>query len=89
MMYICAVFISPLYFLIRGKWVGFFVNSIFYGLAVLFLVSIVFSFIAPFFWIVAAAHAGFSLRKELMEEHATMIAKKMAEQMVKSQPPQQ
>jgi hypothetical protein len=85
MMYLCAVFIPPLYFAIRGKWVSFAINSIFYGLACLFALSIVGLPIAPFFWIISAAHAGFSLRKEMMEEQATMIAKKMAEQMVRSQ----
>ncbi len=89
MMYLCAVFIPPLYFLIRGKWVSFIINSIFYGLACLFALSIVGLPVAPFFWIVAAAHAGFSLRKEMMVEQATLIAEKMAEKIAKNQPPSQ
>jgi hypothetical protein len=88
MMYLCAVFISPLYFILRGRWVSFIINSIFYGIACVLALSIVGLPIAPFFWIVAAAHAGYSLRKEMMVEQATLIAEKMAERMVRSQPPQ-
>lgn len=89
MMYLCAVFIPPLYFAIRGKWVSFTINSIFYGIACLLALSIIGLPVAPFFWIIAASHAGFILRKEMMVEHATLIAEKMAEKMVRNQPPSQ
>jgi hypothetical protein len=81
MMYLCAIFASPLYFLIRGKWGGFFINSIFYGLAWLFLLTFVFAIVAPLFWIVAFTHASWSIRKEMAEEHAEMLATKMATKM--------
>ena len=86
MIHLCALFIPPLYFLIRGKWISAIINSIFYGLACIFVLSIVGFPIGLFFWVVAVAHAMWSLRKELMVEHATLIAEKMAEQLVKSRP---
>ena len=35
MMYLCIIFASPLYFLVRKKWGGFVLNSILYGIACL------------------------------------------------------
>lgn len=77
MMYLIIIFISPLYFLIRGKWLGFILNSVLYGLAVL---TILFG-IGILFWALAVGHAGWHLRRELMLEHAKMIAGEMAKQM--------
>jgi len=79
MMYLTIIFISPLYFVIRKKWGGFILNAILYGMA---LVTVWFG-IGILFWALAVGHAGWHLRKELMEEHARMIALKMAEQMKK------
>jgi hypothetical protein len=85
MMYLCIIFLSPLYFMIRGKWGGFVLNSILYGLACFCVISIIGIMIAPLFWMLAVGHASWSLRRELMEQNAIMIAEKMAEQMVKHQ----
>ena len=41
--------------------------------------------IAPLFWILSVGHAGWHLRKELMVEHADMIATKMAEKLAQNQ----
>lgn len=78
-MYVLAFFISPMYFLIRKKWGGFVINSILYFLA---LVTFFFG-IGIFFWVFGVGHAFFHLRKELMLEHATMVAEQMAKQMNK------
>lgn len=80
-MYLCVIFVPPLYFLIRNRWGGFFVNSVFYGLACLCLISLVGAMIAPLFWLVAVVHASWSLRKEVAEEQAEMLATKMAKKM--------
>jgi hypothetical protein len=81
MMYLAIIFISPVYFLARGKWGGFILNSILYGLGLICAISIIGLIVAPLFWALAVGHAGWHLRKEVMEEHARMIATKMAEQM--------
>lgn len=81
MRYLAVIFASPLYFLMRKNWGGFIVNSFFYGCALLLLVSIMGAMIAPFFWLIAVAHASFELRKELTVEAADLFARKMAEQM--------
>lgn len=81
MIYLVAIFISPLYFIIKGRWGAAILNSIFYGTAVLLLLTFVFAIAAPFPWMIAAIHAVWDLRKQMMEEHATIMAKKMAEAM--------
>lgn len=81
MMYLVAFFVSPLYFLIRKKWGGFVVNSIFYGLACLLALSIAFILAAPLFWIVAVMHAFWHVRKETFNEQAEILATKMAAKM--------
>lgn len=77
--YLCALFIPPLYFMMCGKWGSFIINAVFYGFACLMAVSIIGLAVAPFFWLVAAGHALFDLRKQLVNEHAEAIATKMAE----------
>lgn len=79
-MYVIAFFVSPLYFLIRGKWGGFVINLFLYLLAIF----TVFFGIGVFFWAFGVAHAFFHLRKELMKEQAVMIAEEMAKRMNKS-----
>ena len=86
MMYLCIIFISPVYFLARKKWGGFILNSILYGLACLFVLTFVFAFVGVVFWMLAVGHAGFVYRKELVAVQADLIATKMAEKM-QNQPP--
>lgn len=81
MIYLALIFISPVYFISRKKWGGFFLNSFLYGIACLCILSIVGAVIAPLFWVLAVGHAGFTYRKELMEHHADLVATKMAEKM--------
>jgi hypothetical protein len=81
MTYLCIIFLPPVYFMIRKKWAAFALNLVLYGLAWLFLISIIGAVIAPVFWALAVGHAGWHLRKELMVQHAELIATKMAEKM--------
>jgi hypothetical protein len=88
MMYLVAIFIPPVYFIVRKKWGGFIINSIFYGLACLLVLSIVFILAAPIFWAIAMVHAMWHLRKDMFLEQAEVLATKMAEKMHQvSQPP--
>lgn len=80
MKYLIAFFIPPLYFLMRGKWVGFIINSFFYGMACLLLLMLLIP-IAPFFWLPAMIHAFYHVKKEAVVEHAEILATKMAEKM--------
>jgi hypothetical protein len=79
MKYLVALFVPPLYFALRKQWGACAFNSMLYLLALATLIVGV----GVFFWFVAVAHAMWSLRKELMVEHATIMAKKFAEEMRK------
>jgi hypothetical protein len=81
MMYLCVIFIPPVYFMMRSKWGAFFLNAFLYGIACLCILSIVGIIVAPIFWALAVGHAGWHLRKEMMTQHAELIATKMAEKM--------
>jgi len=85
MTYLIIIFIPPIYFLMRSDWIGFCVNSVLFGLAWLLLVSIIGAVLSPLPWALAVGHASWTLRKQLMEEQATIMARKMAEAM--RQPP--
>jgi len=87
MMYLTVIFMSPLYFLIRGKWLSFLLNGTLYLIACLCLISIIGAVIAPIFWALAVGHAVWHLRKEMMQEQAQMIAGAMASRMQQEQSP--
>jgi hypothetical protein len=79
MTYLMVIFVSPLYFLVRGKIGGFILNAILYFLAICCVVSLIFAWVGVIFWLLAVGHASWHLRREFMLEHAEMIAVKMAE----------
>jgi len=87
MTYLVAIFISPLYFMIKGKWGAFFINAIFYCTALLLLVTVIGAFLAPIPWFVAAVHAIMAYRRQLVEEDATVMATKMAAAIRQQSPP--
>ena len=88
-MYLIAIFISPLYFAIKGKWVAFLINSILYGAAVILLITFIGAIAAPFPWLLAAGHAVFDLRTDMIEESAEILATKMAAAMREEPPTKQ
>lgn len=77
MMYFVIIFASPLYFLMRQRWLGFFGNSMLWLLA---WMTIWFAGFGMIFWLLGVGHATWHLRKELMLEQATMIAEQMTKQ---------
>lgn len=81
MIYLCILFLPPVYFLTRKKWGGFCLNAFLYGMAWLCVLSIVGMMGAPVFWILAVGHASFTYRREQMERHANLVASKMAEKL--------
>ena len=76
MKYLAVMFASPLYFAMRNKWGAFTFNLVLYLLA---LATLIFG-IGIFFWMVGVMHAAWHLRTELMEEHAAIMARKIAEE---------
>ena len=85
MMFLCIIFVPPAYFLARKKWGGFVLNSILYGIACLCALSIVGIMAAPVFWLLAVGHASFTYRREMVSNHAELLATKMAEKMRENQ----
>jgi hypothetical protein len=81
MIFLCILFIPPLYFLVRKKWGGFLINSVIYGMACIFVLTLAFIFVAPFFWIIAVCHASYYWRQEKAVQYAELLATKMAEKM--------
>lgn len=81
MIYLALIFIPPIYFLNRKLWGALVLNSILYGTACLFLLTLIFAMVAPIFWILAVGHACWHLRAEMMAQQAELIASKMAEKM--------
>lgn len=81
MIYLIAVLIPPLYFLIKKKWLGFIVSSCLLVLSFFLALTIVLLPVALILWVFCSVCAIWSVRKSLMHEHAEIIAKKMAEKM--------
>lgn len=83
-MILCVLFIPPLYFMIRGKWVGFILSGLLYGFALLCILSIIGFVLGIFVWLLAAIHAAWNYRKDMAIAHAEMLATKMAEKMAQA-----
>jgi len=81
MSYFALIFIPPIYFLSRKQWGSFVVNSLFYGIACLCVLSIIGIMVAPIFWAFSVGHALFAYKKEARERQADRIATKMAEKL--------
>jgi uncharacterized membrane protein len=79
-MYFVLIFFSPLYFVFRKQWGGFVLNAVLWLLA---WATIVLLGLGVLFWALAVGHAAWHYRKEIMMEHAVMIAEQMAKQMHK------
>ena len=89
-MFLIVFFTPPLYFMVRGRWGEFFLNSIPYGLACLCVLSLLGAWLAPLFWIPSVGHAAWQWRREMIDQlinqHADLIATKMAAQFQTVQP---
>ena len=81
MTYLCIIFIPPIYFLTRQRWLSFALNCVLYGIGCGFGITLVGIPLAILFWSLSVGHAGFAYRKDLMAIQADMIATKMAEKL--------
>ena len=86
MIYLVAIFIPPLYFLIKKRWLGFIISSCLFVLALLLAVTVVLIPVSVILWILCSIVAVWNLRKAVMHEHAEVLATKMAEKMWQAHP---
>jgi hypothetical protein len=81
MIYLIALFVPPLYFIIKKKWLAFVTSAFLMFLSPFFLIT---GFLAPvafFFWFACAICAIWNLRKHVMRENAKVLAEEMAVKM--------
>lgn len=83
-MYLVAVFIPPLYFMMKKKWLASIVTSLLLVLSLFLTCTFVFIPVALLLWGLSAVVAVWDVRKALMHEHATLIAEKLAAKMQQS-----
>lgn len=81
MIYVIAVCIPQLYFLIKKRWIAFIIHSIIGIIAVFLIVTMVGAIIGIPLYFISSISAVWDLRKQLQEEQAVAIAEKMAEKM--------
>jgi len=89
MIYLVAIFIPPLYFLIKKKWLALIGSLVAFFFAVIFAIMMILLPISLILWAICSVVAVWDLRKRVMHEHADVLATKMAEKMreVQTTPP--
>jgi hypothetical protein len=89
MIYLTAIFIPPLYFLIKKKWLAFIGSMVAFFFAVIFTIMMILLPISFILWGLCSVVAVWDLRKRVIHESAEVLATKMAEKMreVQSTPP--
>lgn len=89
MIYLTAIFIPPLYFLIKKRWGAFIGSLVAFFFAVIFAIMVVLLPISFILWVICSVVAVWDLRKHLAHENADIVATKMAEKMreVQTTPP--
>jgi len=85
MIYLTAIFVPPLYFLIKKRWAGFIVSSILLVISLFLAMTVVLLPVALILWAVCSVCAVWNLRKALVHENANLLATKMAEKMREAQ----
>ncbi len=77
---LAAIFCPPLYFLLQGRPIAALVHLVFWLISIVtFVIGI-----GILIWLVQVGLAGWDLRKQLMEEQATIMADKMAQAMART-----
>ena len=85
MIYLVAIFIPPLYFLIKKKWLALIGSLIAFFFAVIFAMMMILLPISFILWGICSVVAVWDLRKRVMHENADILATKMAEKMRETQ----
>ena|SRR5689334_14015001 len=89
MSYLLAVFLPPLYFLTKKKWVAFIVTSFLLLLSLMFYIMVVLAPVGFILWALSAGFAVWDVRSSMMHEAADMLADKMATKMAEAMRQQQ
>jgi len=87
MMYLVAILIPPLYFLIKKKWLAFIGSMVAFFFAVIFAIMMILLPISFILWGLCSVVAVWDLRKRVMHENAEVLAAKIAEKMRPTQKP--
>ena len=89
MIYLTAIFIPPLYFLIQKKWLALIGSLVALFFALIFAVMMILLPLSFILWGICSVVAVWDLRKRVMHENADILATKMAEKMreVQTTPP--
>ena len=87
--YLLAVFLPPLYFLTKKKWVACVITSFLFLLSLIFYIMVVLAPLGLILWALSAGFAGWDVRTSMMHEHATILAEKMATKMAETMRQQQ
>ena len=85
MIYLVAVFLPPLYFLIKKRWAAFIGTSFLLVLSLFLAMTVVLLPVSLILWALCAVVAIWDLRKRLVNENAEVLATKMAEKMRETQ----
>jgi hypothetical protein len=85
MIYLVAIFVPPLYFLIKKRWLALIGSMIAFFFAVIFAIMMILLPISFILWGICSVVAVWDLRKRIMHENADVLASKIAEKM--QQPP--
>lgn len=86
MIYLVAILMPPLYFLIKKRWLGFIVSSFLLVLSFFLAMTVVMLPVALILWMLCAVCAVWNLRKHLVHESAEVLATRMAEKMRQAHP---
>ena len=78
MHYLIAVFIPPVYFLMKKRWLPAIVTSVLCFVSFFMFMTVVMAPIGFILWFGSSIVAVWDLRKQLMREHARMIAEEIA-----------
>ena len=85
MIYLTAIFVPPLYFLIKRKWLALFASLVAFFFAVTFAIMIALLPLSFILWGICSVVAVWDLRKRVAHENAELLATKMAEKMRETQ----
>lgn len=79
-MWLLAILLPPVYFIVRGKWVAATLNGIIWLISFPLMLVVV----GFFTWILCVAHAGWDLAQakqdEMMKKQATFLAQQMRDE---------
>ena len=88
MIYLIAIFVPPLYFLIKRRWLAFILSTFLFILSPFLLMTGILAPVALFFWFACAICALWHLRQQVTRENARILAEEMAAKMAEVMRPQ-